>query len=70
MENPLPKDNPTLTRPSTLVYWKKAILYFMVDTNEHWNKTHKSGNPTRAWIANQLVAVICWKEIHRVGKAA
>ena len=70
LENPLPKDNPTLTRSTTLVYCEKAISYFM-DTNEHWNETHKSGNPTRARIVNRLLAVVRQKETSRgVGKAA
>ena len=58
-ENPTPEDNPSLARSSTLTYWKKAISYFM-DTNEHWNESHKSGNPTRLRIINRLLGAICW----------
>ena len=69
MENLSPKDNPTLARSSTFVYWKKAISYFM-NTNKHWNETHKSGNSIRAWILDKLLAVVHQKETCRVGKAA
>ena len=67
-ENPAPEDNPSLARLSTLIYWKKEISYFM-DTNEQWNESHKSGNPTRSQIINRLLGAICWKETQGVGKA-
>ena len=69
IENPMPEDNPTCSRSTTLVYYKKAISYFM-DTNEPWNETHQAGNPTRARIINRLIAAIRRKETRGVGSAA
>ena len=67
-ENPTPEDNPTRARESTLVYYKKSISFFM-DTNEHWNDTHKTGNPTRSRLISPILAFSsllkrnpwCWK---------
>ena len=51
MENPMPEDNPTRTRASSLTYYKKAISYF-IPSNQEYNETRADGNPTRSQTIN------------------
>ena len=44
--NPGPDDNPTLGRSSSLLYYKKALSYYMVNRLTAWNEILQVGNPT------------------------
>jgi hypothetical protein len=45
--DPTREDNPTHGRASSLVYYKKAISYFMPNKLMPWDAISREGNPTR-----------------------
>ena len=69
MENPSNEDNPTLTRSNSLIYYKKAISYF-ISSNQEYNETRRDGNPTRSPIINRLICTVRRKETRGVGSAS
>ena len=52
--------NPTVDpllyhRRNSVLYWKKAWSYFMLDQNTPWSVVAKHGNPTRSTQVNRLL---------------
>ena len=47
--------NPTNTRSSSLIFWKKAILFYMPNRLMPWNTISSEGNPTRSIEVNELI---------------
>jgi hypothetical protein len=46
---------PVHYRASTVLSWKRAISYYMVNNNMAWNETAQMGNPTRSHQMARLV---------------
>ena len=46
---------PKLRRSSSLVYYKKAISFFMPNKLLGWNVTTNSGNPTKSVLVNNVI---------------
>jgi hypothetical protein len=68
--NPGPEDNPTHGRSSSLMYYKKAISYFMPNRLMAWNELTMAGNPTRSVSVNDLIKAVKKKEVRKQGKAS
>lgn len=54
-------------RSSTILYWKKAISFFMPNKLVAWNQLTNSGNPTRSIALNALVKYVKKKEVRNEG---
>jgi len=67
-EVPGPNDNPTFGRSSSLMYYKKAISYYMPHRLIHWNFETQSGNPTKSIDVNDLIKAVIRKETRQLGK--
>lgn len=61
-------DNPTLTRSTSLYYWKKAISYHMPNKHIPWNELSKMGNPTKSVQVNEMIQAVVKKEVRKLGK--
>jgi hypothetical protein len=63
-DNPTPPTdaNPVNCCSSTLVYWKKAVSSFMPNRNIRWNELTLTGNPTRYYKINKMIARVRQKE--------
>ena len=68
MEEPGPGDNPTEGRSNSLLYWKKALSFFMPNNGPAWNVLTNSGNPTKSALLNKLIKTVKKKEVRRQGK--
>jgi hypothetical protein len=68
--DPGPEDNPIHGRSSSLMYYKKAISYFMPNRLMPWNEIILSGNPTRSVIVQDLIKSVKQKEVRKKGKAS
>jgi 4-amino-4-deoxy-L-arabinose transferase-like glycosyltransferase len=55
-------------RSTSLLFWKKAISFFMPNTNMQWNELSHVGNPTRSQEVNKLIKTVRRKETARLGK--
>ena len=62
-------DNPTEGRSSTLVYYKKTLLYFMPNKLHKWTVINSvgSGKPTKSQQVNDLIAAVIKKETRGLG---
>ena len=69
-EDPGPDDKPTRARSDSLMYWKKALSYFMPNRISPWNvlANPPSGNPTRSKEVNDLIKAVKKKETRKQGK--
>jgi hypothetical protein len=69
--DPGPEDNPIHGRSSSLMYYKKALSYFMPNWLMAWNELSPlAGNPTRSVAANDLIKAVKKKEVWKQGKAS
>ena len=48
-------DPPVYHCRNSVLYWKKAWSYFMIDRNTPWSVITKHGNPTRSTQVNRLL---------------
>ena len=62
------KDPPVHHRTNSVLYWKKAWSYFMLDQGTPWSDVAKVGNPTRSAPINRLVKAMRKMEAARRGK--
>ena len=67
MPDPSPEDNPTHGWASSLMYYKKAISYFMPNKLMPWNAITREGNPTRSIDVNDLIKAVKKKEVLKQG---
>mmetsp|Transcript_19055 Transcript_19055/g.53104 ORF Transcript_19055/g.53104 Transcript_19055/m.53104 type:complete len:134 (-) Transcript_19055:1192-1593(-) len=65
--DPSQEDNPLYGRALSMMYWKKAISYFMPN-NAAWNDSTETGNPTRSKMINNLIWAARRKETRLLGK--
>jgi hypothetical protein len=65
--DPTPDMRPVHGRSNSILFWKKAISYFMPQKNEAWNNRAQSGNPTRSVLVNEFVRSIKKKEVRKQG---
>lgn len=65
-----PEENATskFGRSSSLMFYKKAISYYMPNKLLGWNVETKSGNPTKSIQANALIKVVQKMEVRKQGK--
>jgi hypothetical protein len=64
---PAPDANPTNARSSSLMYWKKAISFFMPNRLMAWNAITGHGNLTRSIEVNELIKKVKKKEVRKQG---
>jgi hypothetical protein len=67
MPDQTPEDNPTHGRASSLMYYKKAISYFMPNKLTPWNAISRKGNPTRSIDVYDLIKAAKKKEVRKQG---
>lgn len=65
---PTRADKPIYGRKNTLLYVKKALSYFMVNSLPQWDEQRKWGNPTKSKLVNKLIAVVKKEEVRGQGK--
>jgi hypothetical protein len=68
IENPSPDDNPTKGKCNSLLAYKKMLSFFMINRLPSWDELHRSGNPTKSSIVNDLIAFVKKKETRGQGK--
>jgi hypothetical protein len=68
MPDPGPDDHPVHGRSSSLMYYKKAISYFMPNRLMAWNELSLAGNPTRSVAVNDLIKAVKKLEVRKLGK--
>ncbi len=68
IETPGPNNNPTFGRSSSLMYYKKALSYFMPHCLMPWNFQQRCGNPTRLTDVNDLIKAVVRKETQKQGR--
>ena len=68
--DPSPTDRPIHARSSSLLYWKKAISYYMPNGNASWNclANPPCGNPTKSKEVNDLIRGVRKMETRKQGK--
>ena len=54
-------------RPNTVLYWKKAWSWFMLDNMTPWSDVAKHGNPTKSAHINRLLRAMNKMEAARRG---
>ena len=59
-----------LGRSSSLMFYKKAISYFMPNKLSGWNVETKSGNPTKSIAVNSLIKKVQKMEVRKQCKAS
>ena len=59
---------PVHHRANTILYWKKAWSYFMLDQGTPWSDVAKIGNPTKAQSVNRVIRAMKKMEAARRGK--
>jgi len=69
-ENATPDCNPTGCKSATLLNIKKKISFFMINRLPTWDEIHKTGNPTKSAIINDLIGAVKKKETHGQGKSS
>ena len=69
-EEPVPDDNPIEGRSNSLLYWKKAISFFMPNRQPTWDVLTGTGNPTKSLEINELIKTVKKKEVRHQGKAS
>lgn len=57
-EDPSPDDNPTFGMANSLLADKKKLSYFMVNCLPSWDVLHRSGNPTKSAVVNDLISFV------------
>ena len=62
------EDPPLHHRRNSVLFWKKAWSYFMLDQNHQWSEITKTGNPTRSAVLNKLLRAMKKMEAARRGK--
>jgi len=62
------EENPTEARSSAVLFWKKALSYFMPNNAMPWNEIENVGNPTKSSMINSLIHKIKSKEAARLGR--
>jgi hypothetical protein len=67
-EEPGANNNPIQGRSNSILYWKKAISFFMPNRQPTWDVLTNSGNPTKSIEINELVKLVKKKEVRRQGK--
>ena len=60
-------DPPLHHRSNTILYWKKAWSYFMINKGMAWNELSRVGNPTRSYLVHELIGNIKKMEAARCG---
>ena len=65
--NPTGDDNPKSGRSNSVAYAKKALSYFMPNSNQNWDVRTKSGNPTKSVLVNNLLKAVKQKEVRKQG---
>ena len=60
-------DRPTHCRSTNLEFIKKSISYFSPNRNASWNVEHKSGNPTRSVVVNNVIKGVRLFEVRKEG---
>jgi hypothetical protein len=66
---PGPDANPTSARSSTLMFWKKAISFFMPNRLLPWNAISGVGNPTRYIEVNDLIKKVTKRKSENKGRS-
>ena len=61
-------DSPLNYRLNSLLFWKKAWSYFMVNRNMPWDEVTMRGNPIRCAMMADLIKSIKRMETRRAGK--
>ncbi len=61
-------DHPLFARSSTLMFWKKAISFYMPNKLMAWNAIAQVGNPTRSVEVNELIKTVKKQEVRKQGK--
>ena len=59
---------PIYHRQNSVLFWKKAWSYFMLDQNTPWSEVAKHGNPTKSPQVNKLCRAMNKMEAARRGK--
>ena len=59
---------PIYHRRNSVLFWKKAWSYFMLDQNTPWSEVAKHGNPTKSPQVNKLLRAMNKMEAARRGK--
>ena len=67
-EEPHPDDNPIEGHSNSILYWKKAISFFMPNCQTGWDVLTNSGNPTKSVEINDLIKTVKKKEVRQQGK--
>lgn len=68
-ENYLPDDKPMFAMQNAIKGWKKHLSFFFnAITNQPWNDQTRTGNPTKATIINDLIAIVGQKETRGLGR--
>jgi hypothetical protein len=68
-ENAQPDIDPPLHhRASTILFWKKAWSYFMLNQITPWNEIARVGNPTRSTAVNKIIKAMKKMEAARLGR--
>ena len=67
VQEPNDFDRPLKCRANTLLFYKKAISYFMVRRNMIWDPIRKEGNPTRSDGINKLINKVLLHEVRGEG---
>ena len=68
--NPEEDATSKLGRSSSLMFYKKAISYFMPNKLIGWNVETKTGNPTKSIEVNALIKKVQKMEVRKQGKAS
>jgi hypothetical protein len=64
---PAPDANPTNARSASLMFWKKAISFFMPNKLMPWDAITGHGNPTRSIEVNEFIKKVKTKEVRKQG---
>ena len=62
-----PEDNPRLCRSTSLMFWKKAISFFMPERNWKWSVRRGESNPTMLRAVLDMIQAVRKKEVRGLG---
>ena len=62
------EEPPVYHRRNSVLFWKKAWSYFMLDQDHQWSEVTRKGNPTRAASINKLLRAMRRMEVARRGR--
>jgi len=62
-----PADSPELARSCTLMYYKKALSWYMPNKHIPWNELTNEGNPTKSSKVNELISDLKLAEVRHRG---